>query len=58
MEAVACENYKRSALGGVWILAYVIGHAKKVVDSESGEIVQVVYLGQIMNIGCNHVGKL
>ena len=52
------ENYNRSALGRVGILAFVIRRAKKVAVSESCEIARVDYLGQITNIGSSHVRKL
>ena len=58
MDAVARENYKRSALGRVGILARVIGRAKKVAVSESCEIARVAYLGQITTIGSDYAQKL
>ena len=58
MEAVACENYKRSALEGARILECAIGRAKKVELSELRKIAQVVYLGQITNFGSSCVQKL
>ena len=51
MEAVECENYKRSAPGKVEILACTIALVKKVAVSKSREIARVAYLGQITNIG-------
>ena len=55
MEAIVQENYKKSALGWAGILACVIGSAKNDAISESHEIVQVAYLGQIAIIGSGHV---
>ena len=55
---VAHENYKRSALERVRILASAIGRFKKVAVSLSHEIEQVAYLGQITNIGSSRVRKL
>ena len=51
MEAVAHENYKRSAPGRAGILACAIGRANEVTVSELREIARVAYLGQITNIG-------
>ena len=58
MEAIASENYKRSALGRAEILAYAIARVKKVAVSESREIARVAYLGQITNVGNGRARKL
>ena len=48
------ENYKSSAPGRARILACAIGHAKMVAASESCEIAQTAFLGQITSFesGC------
>ena len=58
MEAVAHENYKRSAPERAKILACAIAPAKKVVVSESREIAWVAYLAQITIIRSSRARKL
>ena len=58
MKAVACENYKMSALGKARILACTIGRAKKGAVTKSRKIALVAYLGQIMSIGSARAQKL
>ena len=55
---VAGENYKWSDPERIGILAYAIGHAKRVAVSESVEITRVAYLGQITNIRSGYTLKV
>ena len=58
MEAVACENYRRSAPGWAVILVHAIGPAKKVALSELRGIALAAYLVKITNIRSARAWKL
>ena len=58
MEAIARENFKRSAIGRARILACTIERSKKDAAAESRGIARVAYLGQIMNIGSGRAKKI